>query len=328
MLHIERTSSQNHPDLDADARKVIEFWLSKSTRPIQEVPLHEARNSGLITDEITGPARPLHAVTDTFVQSVDGYNIPIRTYQPTPVKEGPVLIYAHGGGWTLLSIDTCDVFLRELAAEVNCVVVSVGYRLAPEYPYPIPFNDCWDVLTWVASGGLGVLPDRIAVGGDSAGGNMAAGLALKSRDRGDGLVDFQLLLYPACGTDLETPSMKELGPDPRFRLSKEAMSYFWNNYLAGNMSSTDPYAIPHLAASYQSVASALVVTAGFDPLKDDGENYAKKLGSNGVEVELLTATTLPHGFVFTLGIVPESRRVVNIIFRKIKEAFSKPKNGR
>jgi acetyl esterase len=107
---------------------------------------------------------------------------------------------------------------------------------------------------------------------------MAAGLALKSRDRGDGLVDFQLLLYPACGTDLETPSMKELGPDPRFRLSKEAMSYFWNNYLAGNMSSTDPYAIPHLAASYQSVASALVVTAGFDPLKDDGENYAKKLG--------------------------------------------------
>ena len=319
MLRTEITNAAL--ELDPDSRRVVELWNSMSPRPIQDVPLHEARNSGLLTADIAGPSRPLAVISDSTVTASDGFEVPIRIYRPT-LEPTPVLVYAHGGGWTLLSMDSCDVFLRELALEVGCAVVSVGYRLSPENPYPTPFNDCWDVLTWVKAGSLGFVPEKIAVSGDSAGGNLAAGLSIKSRDLGDGAIDFQLLLYPACGTDLETPSMQELGPDPRFRLSKGAMSYFWSNYLGGAKDSTDPYAVPHAATSYSSVPPALIVIAGFDPLKDDGRRYAEKLAKDGVDTELLVATTLPHGFVFTLGAVPEARRVANIIFQKLRDAFN------
>lgn len=318
MLRTVKTSDEE--ELDADSKRIVELWNSMSPKPIQEVPLNEARNSGLLTADIAGPARSLAMITNMTITASDGYEIPIRIYRPA-LASAPVVLYAHGGGWTLLSIESCDVFLREMALEVGCIVVSVGYRLSPENPYPIPFNDCWDALTWVHSGNLGFVPERIAVAGDSAGGNLAAGLALKSRDLQDGMIDFQLLLYPACGTDLDTPSMKQLGPDPRFRLSKGAMTYFWSNYLAGNVDSVDPYAVPHLASSYKSAAPALVVIAGFDPLKDDGRLYAEKLAQGGVDTELLIATTLPHGFVFTLGAVPEAKRVVDMIFQKLQNAF-------
>ncbi|MBI3428920.1 MAG: alpha/beta hydrolase [Actinobacteria bacterium] len=321
MLRTEFSKEDVARELDPDSKRVVELWNSQSPRPIQEVPLDEARNSGLLTADITGPSRPLTAIADVTVPASDGFNIPIRIYRPT-LDPTPVIVYAHGGGWTLLSIDSCDVFLREMALEVGCAVVSVGYRLAPENPYPTPFNDCWDVLMWVKAGNLGFVPEKIAVSGDSAGGNLAAALSIKSRDMGDGLINFQLLLYPACGTDLDTPSMQELGPDPRFRLSKGAMSYFWSNYLGGDSDSSDPYAVPHAATSYTSVAPTLVVIAGFDPLKDDGKRYAEKLAKDGVDTELLVATTLPHGFVFTLGAVPEARRVVGIIFEKLRTALN------
>ena len=323
MLRTEVTKEGANLELDLDSRRVLELWNAMSPRPIQEVPLHEARNSGLLTGDIAGPSRPLTTIVDSSMTSTDGFEIPIRIYRPNS-EPSPVLLYAHGGGWTLLSIESCDVFLRELALEVGCTVVSVGYRLSPENPFPIPFDDCWDVLTWVKEGGLGFVPKKIAVSGDSAGGNLAAGMSIKSRDLRDGVIDFQLLLYPACGTDLDTPSMQTLGPDPRFRLSKGAMSYFWSNYLGGELESNNPYAVPHSAISHASVAPALVVIAGFDPLKDDGQRYAEKLARDGVDTELLIATTLPHGFVFTLGAVPEARRVVDIIFAKLRNAFKLP----
>ena len=323
MLRTEVTKKGANLELDPDARRVVELWNSMSPRPIEDVPLHEARNSGLLTVDISGPSRPLKAVLDSTVRAADGFEIPIRIYRPSQ-EPTPVVVYMHGGGWTLLSVDSCDVFLRELALTVGCAVVSVGYRLSPENPYPTPFNDCWDVLTWVREGGLGFVPEKIAVSGDSAGGNLAAGLSIKSRDLNDGVIDFQLLLYPACGTDLETSSMQALGPDPRFRLSKSTMGFFWSNYLGDNKDSTNPYAIPHMATSYDSVPPALIVIAGFDPLKDDGEQYAQKLARDGVDTDLLVATTLPHGFIFTLGAVPEARRVVSIIFEKLRIALNLP----
>lgn len=317
---LRTVKTKDEAELDPDSKRILELWKSINPKPIQEIPLDEARNSGLLTADIAGPSRPMASITNMTVTASDGYEIPIRIYRPT-LEPAPVVLYAHGGGWTLLSIESCDVFLREMALNVGCIVVSVGYRLSPENPYPIPFNDCWDALTWVNNGNLGFIPERIAVSGDSAGGNLAAGLAIKSRDLGDKMIDFQLLLYPACGTDLDTPSMKELGPDLRFRLSKGAMTFFWNNYLGGDIESRDPYAVPHAATTYQSVAPALVVVAGFDPLKDDGRMYAEKLAQDGVGTELLIATTLPHGFVFTLGAVPEARRVVHIIFQKLRSAL-------
>ena len=321
MLRIERTSEVSAPELDSNAKRVLDFWQSKAPRPIQNVPLHEARNSGLITPEITGDSVELHLIEDRTIRGEDGFDIPIRIYRPNADLTGPVLIYAHGGGWTLLSVNSCVVFLRELATQVECFVVSVDYRLSPENPFPIPFNDCWNVLEWVKESGLGFAPSQIAVGGDSAGGNIAAAMSIKSRDMADSSINFQILLYPACSVDLQTSSMRELGPDPRFRLSAGAMNYFWSNYLDGQMDNQNPYAVPSRSKSLAGVAPALIVVAGFDPLRSDGENYAKQLDKDGIQTELLVASTLPHGFVFTLGAVPEARRVTEIIFSKIKEAL-------
>lgn len=188
MLRTVKTRDED--ELDSDSKRIVELWNSMSPKPIQEISLEEARNSGLLTADIAGPSRSLAMITDMTITASDGFEIPIRIYRPALVPT-PVVLYAHGGGWTLLSIDSCDVFLREMALEVGCTVVSVGYRLSPENPYPIPFNDCWDALTWVRSGNLGFVPERIAVAGDSAGGNLAAGLALKSRDLQDGMIDFR-----------------------------------------------------------------------------------------------------------------------------------------
>ena len=245
-----------------------------------------------------------------------------------PTTRCPVIVYAHGGGWTLLSIDSADAFCRRLAVGTGCTVVSVGYRLAPEHPFPAPFEDVWAVVVWAADGGLGWNPPRLAVAGDSAGGNLAAGVALHARDEGGPRIDLQLLLYPATGLDFDTPSIRELGDDSRFRLSAATMRWFWSNYLGGDLTETDQRAVPAAAASFGELAPAVIVTPGFDPLRDDGRRYAELLGAAGVTVDLVEPATLPHGFVMMLGAVPAARKVVDDLVRrvsiKMKSSVSAP----
>lgn len=310
--------------LDADAAALLGTWAAAAKGPVELQPVEQLRNSGLINEQVTGVPPQLFEVRDAEVPGlVDAPPVPVRIYRPA---EGPlpVLVYAHGGGWTLLSIDAADVLCRHLAADAGCVVVSVGYRLAPEHPFPAAFDDVWAVCAWAADGGLGWRPPRLGVGGDSAGGNLSAGVALEARDTGRFHLDLQLLLYPATGLDLETPSMLTLGPDPRFRLTHGTMVWFWANYLGDLATSphvADQRAVPATAADLAGLAPAIVVTPGFDPLKDDGKVYAQRLAAAGVRVDLVEPATLPHGFGMMLGAVPAARTALADITTRVRRAM-------
>jgi len=309
--------------LDADAAQLLGMWAAASVGPVEEQPVGTLRTSGLINAQVTGEPPTMHDVTDTQVAHDAGPPVPVRVYRPNG-DESPVIVYAHGGGWTLLSIDAVDTLCRTIAVDTQCTVVSVGYRLAPEDPFPAAFDDVWAVTRWVADSGLGWQPTRLAVAGDSAGGNLAASIALEARDTGRVHIDLQLLLYPATDLDLQTPSMVMLGPDPRFRLTHSTMTWFWTNYL-GDLSTSphtsDQRAVPAAATDLAGVASAIIVTPGFDPLKDDGRRYAELLAAAGVAVELVEPETLPHGFGMMLGAVPAARGVFSDITKRVRRAM-------
>ncbi len=308
-------------ELDADAAALLAEWAGRSTIAVEDQPLEVSRNSGLINATITGAKRDLWSVTEQDVSLPGCEPVPVRVYRPDDRTDLPVLVYSHGGGWTLLSIESADVICREFALGADCVVVSVGYRLAPEHPFPAAFDDVWNVVRWVADGGVGWRPPRLALSGDSAGGNLSAAVSMHARDTRAMTIDFQLLLYPSTGLDLDTPSMRELGPDPRFRLTPSTMRWFWRNYLGPTMSSDDPRAVPMLDPDCSRLPATLVATAGFDPLRSDGERYAARLAAAGVEVEHLDATTLPHGFAMMLGAVPAARAHFDVLVGRLRDAL-------
>ena len=307
--------------LDQDAAALIGGWAAAALGPVEEQSIEQLRNSGLINSSVTGDSPIVHQVTDASVVGADGFQIPIRLYRSAD-REQPVIVYAHGGGWTLLSIDSVDTFCRHLAIGSGCSVVSVGYRLAPEHIFPAAFEDMWAVTAWVAGGGLGWTPTRLAVGGDSAGGNLAAAVALHARDTGTVAIDLQLLLYPATGLDLDTPSMRELGGDPRFRLAPSTMRWFWGNYLGGDLTVTDQRAVPAAARTFVGLPSALIVTPGFDPLRDDGRAYAALLRAAEVPTDLVEPDAMPHGFIMMIGAVPAARVVVDDIIRRVRRLMN------
>lgn len=307
--------------LDADAAALLDSWLARTTVPVHEQPLEKSRNSGLIGPEVTGPRPEVRSVEDATVDGADGTGIPVRVYRPDDSDGLPVLIYSHGGGWTLLSIDSADVLCRHLANRARCVVVSVGYRLAPEHPFPAAFDDVHAVAAWVADGGLGYVPETLALGGDSAGGNLSAGLSTYLRDNGGPRIDFQLLLYPSLGTDLDTPSMRELGPDPRFRLQPASMRWFWRNYFGGTETHDDYRAVPAKAETFAGLPTTLVVTCGFDPIRDDGARYGEALRADGVDVEIYEASSLPHGFAMMLGAVPAAQVAFGEVIERTRRAL-------
>jgi acetyl esterase len=234
-------------------------------------------------------------------------DIPVRVY--VPEGEGPcgVLVWYHGGGFVIGDLDTADATGRDLATEAGCVVVSVDYRLAPEHRYPAAADDAWAVLRWVAdhAAELGGDPARLAVGGDSAGGNLAAVTAIRARDEGVAL-RHQLLVYPVTDQDGTFPSRVENGEG--YFLTKDAMDWFQSCYL-GDQDRRDPGASPHYA-DVAGVAPAHVLTAGFDPLRDEGEAYVEKLTAAGVPVVDDRYPTMIHGFFAMSDMTPVAGEAV------------------
>ncbi len=319
--------------LDADAARLLSTWAAASPGPVELQPVEALRSSGLVNEQVTGPPPEVWTVVDTTVETglddtgtgtEGGATVPVRIYRPSP-GQLPVVVYAHGGGWTLLSIDAVDTLCRHLAIGARCAVISVGYRLAPEHPFPAAFEDVDAVTRWAAAGGLGWQPPRLAVAGDSAGGNLAAAVALAARDRGSPRIDLQLLLYPAIHPDVDTPSMQSLGSDPSFRLTPATMRWFWSNYLGDDLAAaTDPRAVPGAAHDVRGVAPAMVVTPEFDPLKDDGRRWARRLGEAGVDVTLIEPAGLPHGFAMMLGVVPAARRALDGVIAETRRTMHPP----
>jgi acetyl esterase len=233
-----------------------------------------------------------------------GGSLGLRIY--TPLGEGPfpLMVFFHGSGFVVCSLDTHDPMCRNLCAGTGCVVVSVDYRLAPEYKFPAAPDDCLAATRWAAANAaaLGADPGRVLVAGDSAGANLAAVTALRVRDEGGPRLSCQLLIYPVTDYyEPGTPSMSENAEG--YGLTRAGMIWFWDHYLADPSHGDHPHASPFRAADLSGLPPALVVTAEFDPLRDEGEYYADRLRQAGVPTEMKRWDGMNHGFFFWPGVV-------------------------
>jgi acetyl esterase len=263
-----------------------------------------------------GEPEPVFAVEDA---SADG--VPVRIYRPSPDADLPVIVYFHGGGWTIGSVEQFDPVTRQIANATDSIVVSVDYRLAPEHPFPAPIDDCWRALNWIAENAASFGGDgtRLAVMGDSAGGNLAAGCALMARDADGPRLALQVLVYPVVDADFETASYQENGRG--FLLTLDDMEWFFSCYTENGAVDRTDWRISPLFADLHGVAPAVVVTAEFDPLRDEGQEYARRLEAAGVQVLSLPYDGMIHAFFGLSAAFDASRDAIARISDSLSQAF-------
>jgi acetyl esterase len=282
--------------LHPQAEQFLALLRTQRQPPMETIPIERSRLALLMT---SGLARGCPTVEKLEDRQIDGPGGPLRIRIYTPQGTGPfgAALYFHGGGWVLNNVDTHDDLVRRLTAASGCVFVSVDYRLAPEHPYPAAIDDGYAALEWVAhhAAELHVDPARIAVSGDSAGGNIAAVLCLMARDRNGPRVSQQVLIYPITDCDFDRPSYRDNAEG--YFLTRAQMQWFWNLYLPDAAQRTEPYASPLRAKSLAGLPPALVLTAEYDPLRDEGEAYAAALQAAGVPVTLHRYDGLIHAFM-------------------------------
>jgi acetyl esterase len=278
------------PQVEAYRREL----RAAGARPLYELTVAEAREAELAELEPTA-VEPVARVLELNVPCPGG-EIPVRVYVPDAAHALPVLLYFVGGGWVLGSPAAADSVCRRLANGTPCAVVSVTYRQAPENPFPAGLDDCDAALVWIAEHGaeLGLDSARLAVGGASAGGNLAAAVALLARERHGPHLALQVLVYPPLDHRAATPSMRE-PLDPLF-FGREDLAWCWSHYLADPADGDSPLASPLRARDLRGLPAALVITAELDPLRDQGELYAARLSDAGVPVDRRRFDGVPHGF--------------------------------
>lgn len=307
-----------HLSLMPDARVALQQLDAVLTAPFHSLGVEEART-------IVAGLRPsigdsIHAVEDFEIPGTHG-PIPVRLYRPTDGPGLPVLLYFHGGGWTLGSTDGVDACCRRLARLSDCAVLSVEYRLAPEHKFPIPLDDCFDALTWVAQHGStrGVDGTTVAVAGDSAGGNLAIAVCLRARDFGGPAIVMQVLAYPAFARPEHFSSFIEYADAPV--LTARDCEWFLSNYVRGDADYADPYAIPAAASTLAGLPPAFVVSAEIDPLRDCAEDYARRLIATGVAAELRRYDGVCHGFFTEVGTLTAADAAVAEAASRVRRAF-------
>ena len=264
----------------------------------------------------------LHRAENFTLPTRDGFDLPVRLVAPSDAPL-PVLVYLHGGGFTIGSIATHDSLCRSLCHLACCAVLSVDYRLAPEHPFPVAFEDAWDAVRWVADHGhdKGLDATRMAVGGDSAGGTLAAACALQARDTGLALA-LQLLLYPGCSAHQDTASHKTFGHG--FLLEAAHIDYFFGHYLRSVADREDWRFAPLLADDLEAVAPAWFGLAECDPLVDEGLLYADRLRAAGVAVDLELYRGVIHDFAKMGRAIPQARQAHADAARALRLAFGLP----
>jgi acetyl esterase len=267
---------------------------------------------------------PVASVTELSAPGPHGA-IPLRLYKPLPASTDalPVLVYYHGGGWVIGDLDTHDVLCRDLAHGSGCAVVAVDYRLAPEHPFPAAVDDCLAATYWVQRNAAqwGLDGSRLAVGGDSAGGNLAAVVAIAARDAGDLPIAFQLLIYPATDQRRTAPSHQSNGQG--YLLTRDTMDYFHDHYLGGDAQDWDWRASPLLAEDLGKLPPALVLTAGYDPLRDEGLYYAQRLSESGNSVTYLCFERQIHGFIPMGKVLDEANAAVAMCAAELRRPLKK-----
>lgn len=308
--------------LDPEAQVIIDRVAAAGIQPWHMQAVDEARQVYEARTRLLAEA-PLAvaSVHDVTLPGPSG-ELTARIYHPAPGEIRPVLLYLHGGGWVLGSLETHDRVCRELARETGGVVVAPAYRLAPEHPHPAALDDAWHVLTWVAAQAASFHGDgtRIAVAGDSAGGHLTAALCLLARDRGGPRIAAQVPIYPALEPRFDTPSM--IANASGYLLTRDDLIWFWGHYLGDHIPGPDGYAAPLLAADVADLPPALVVTAEYDPLRDEGRAWIARLALAGVCVELAEYAGVTHNFVVLPGEMPKGRDAVRRIAAWLARAWT------
>ncbi len=311
--------------LDPQAQTLLQQLSAANACPFHAQTVEENRQAlkAMYTPVVS---TPVAHVEDRVVKSPDG-DIPVRIYTPQGRGPFPVLVFFHGGGWVVGDLETHDDSCRRLANGANCLVVSVEYRLAPEHKFPAGLKDCYAATQWVATDAAHFNGDplRIAVGGASAGGNLAAVVAQMTRDRGGPALVFQLLIYPATDFRMNTVSSKENAEG--YYLTTPDMIWFMNHYLNTEEEKLNPLASPLLAPDLSGLPPALVITAEYDPLRDEGELYGQALKEAGVPVTVSRYNGMIHGFVSLASIFDQGKHAVAECCTALQAAFHAQTNA-
>lgn len=272
------------------------------------------------------PQENLFQVTDQAIKVLDGKEIVLRIYKPTDSLALPLLLFFHGGGFVVGDLDSHDATCRRLAKQNNCVVVAVDYRLAPEYPFPIPCEDCYQATTWAVENAtlLGINPKQVAVMGDSAGGNLATVVAMMARDRNGPAISCQVLIYPTTDASKSMGSIDSLKDG--YLLTKEMIHWFSRNYCGHEKDLMQPYLSPLFAPDLKNLPPALIITAEFDPLKDEGEAYARKFKENGNQVVFKEYKGMIHVFYQMPKFLTEAREAETLAANFLRQHLLSPVN--
>ena len=306
--------------LDPQVIQVMENIASLGLPAVHTVSPEEARANAKKRPRSPGPE--VAKVEDRTISGPDS-DVPVRIYTPEGSGPFPILAWYHGGGWVVGDLDSADGTARNLCVGGNCIVVSVDYRLAPDAKFPGPAEDCWAATTWAVNNAANINgdPSRLAVGGDSAGGNLAAAMCLMAADRGGPGIALQVLVYPV--TDARTDTASYVRNADGYSLTKTTMEWYWDQYLSSKDDAANPYAAPLRAKSLAGQPRALVITAEFDPLCDEGEAYARRLTEAGVDTTATRYEGMIHGFFGMGAVVDKGQQAVDEASAALRSAFAR-----
>jgi acetyl esterase len=296
--------------LHPQAKAFLDSLAEQNGPGWEELSPQEGRELFSSLTDLFGDAPQVAGVEDRFVHD----DLAVRIYSPSGDGPFPAIVYFHGGGWVMGDLDTHDALCRRLSIAAESVVVSVGYRRPPEVTFPAPLEDCYAATQFVAeqSESLHVDPAQITIAGDSAGGNLAAAVAMMARDRNGPEIRFQLLIYPVLNHQCDSASYTEFA-DGRFGLSKAAMQWFWKLYLGDTGDGNSQLVAPLLADDLQGLPATHVITAEYDVLRDEGEAYVARLQAAGVPVTHQRYDGMIHGFVHFAGLFDVARKAMDDI---------------
>jgi len=280
--------------LHPQAKELVERMATLA--PLETLSVPEARARAMEMTRLFGPGEPVAKVEDRLVPGPAG-DIPMRFYTPAGKGPFPVLVFFHGGGWVVGNLETTDFYCRAVTNAARCIVASVNYRHAPEHKFPAAVEDAYAATEWVAANShvINGDPARIAVGGSSAGANLAAVAAMIAHDKGSPRLVFQVLSVPVMDYNFESRSYRENADG--YGLTRSGMQWFWGHYLASAADGAHQHASPLRATDLRGLPPALVTTAEFDPLRDEGEDFARKLAAAGVPVTCKRYEGMVHMFL-------------------------------
>lgn len=275
-------------------------------------------------DDFKGETIEVGSVVNRIIKT-SKRNTPIRIYYPKVEGVHPVFIWIHGGGFVLGNIEGYDSICRKITNHVNCAVVSIDYGLSPEYKFPEPVEECYQITKWIFENAkeINIDPNKIAIGGDSAGGNLSAVISQLSRDRREFSIVYQVIINAVLDLFGETKPRSRAENAEGYRLTTKGIEWFMQQYLSDLKDAKNPLASPLLANNFEGLPAACIITSEYDPLRDEGEHYAQCLSESGIEVCLKRYGGIIHGFFNMQKTLEEARDALNLVCTKLNEAFDK-----